>query len=136
LKNEIFSQLLSVFCWRCTNAVNFSLCLLDKSMWMHSTRKGIFNIKLGYYTCKRKVVSITYIIWVYCCGFEGSLLPWSYVSMIYIAVQSASMIVYLFVTRSWSSIIGTKQPKVNQFPQVIGIKQPKADKFPQQWQGR
>jgi hypothetical protein len=56
----------------CTNAVNFSLYLLDKSMWMHSIRKGIFNIKLGYYTCKRKVVSITYIIWVYCCGFEGS----------------------------------------------------------------
>ena len=27
---------------------------------------------------------------------------------------------------------GTKQPKVDQFPQVIGTKQPKVDKFPQQ----
>ena len=33
-----------------------------------------------------------------------------------------SMIVYLFVMRSWSAIIGTKQPKVNQSPQ--------------QWRGR
>ena len=31
---------------------------------------------------------------------------------------SASMIVYLFFTRSWSAIIGTKQPKVNQSPQL------------------
>jgi hypothetical protein len=46
---------LSVFCWRCTNAVNFSLYLLDKSIWLQPIRKGIFNIKLGYYTCKRKV---------------------------------------------------------------------------------
>ena len=37
-------------------------------------------------------------------------------------LTSASMIVYLFVTRSWSAIIGTKQPKVNQSPQ--------------QWRGR
>jgi hypothetical protein len=29
-------------------------------------------------------------------------------------LTSAFMIVYLFVTRSWSAIIGTKQPKVNQ----------------------
>jgi hypothetical protein len=87
LKNEIFSQLLSVFCWRYTTAVNFSLYLLDKSI-LQSIRKGIFNIKLGYYTCKRKDVIITYIIWAYCCGFEGSLLPWFYLSMIYIAVQS------------------------------------------------
>ena len=28
-------------------------------------------------------------------------------------LTSASMIVYLFVTRSWSAIIGTKQPKVS-----------------------
>jgi hypothetical protein len=33
-------------------------------------------------------------------------------------LTSASMIVYLFVTRSWSAIIGTKQPKVNQSPQL------------------
>ena len=32
-------------------------------------------------------------------------------------LTSASMIVYLFVTRSWSAVIGTKQPKVNQSPQ-------------------
>jgi hypothetical protein len=32
-------------------------------------------------------------------------------------LTSVSMIVYLFFTRSWSSIIGTKQPKVNQSPQ-------------------
>jgi hypothetical protein len=37
-------------------------------------------------------------------------------------LTSASMIVYLFVTRSWSTIIGTKQPKVNQSSQ--------------QWRGR
>jgi hypothetical protein len=37
-------------------------------------------------------------------------------------LTSASMIVYLFVTRSWSAIIGTKQPKVKQSPQ--------------QWRGR
>jgi hypothetical protein len=37
-------------------------------------------------------------------------------------LTSASMIVYLFVTRSWSAIVGTKQPKVNQSPQ--------------QWRGR
>ena len=37
-------------------------------------------------------------------------------------LTSASMIVYLFVTRSLSAIIGTKQPKVNQSPQ--------------QWRGR
>ena len=37
-------------------------------------------------------------------------------------LTSPSMIVYLFVTRSWSAIIGTKQPKVNQSPQ--------------QWRGR
>jgi hypothetical protein len=37
-------------------------------------------------------------------------------------LTSASMIVYFFVTRSWSAIIGTKQPKVNQSPQ--------------QWRGR
>jgi hypothetical protein len=80
-KMKSFSQLLSVFRWKCTNVVIFSLYLVGKSMWLHPIRKGIFNIKLGYYTCKRKVVIITYIIWVYCCGFEGSLLPWSYVSM-------------------------------------------------------
>jgi hypothetical protein len=32
-------------------------------------------------------------------------------------LTEASMIVYLFVTRSWSAIIGTKQLKVNQSPQ-------------------
>jgi hypothetical protein len=32
-------------------------------------------------------------------------------------LTSASMIVYVFVTRSWSAIIGTKQPKVNKSPQ-------------------
>jgi hypothetical protein len=37
-------------------------------------------------------------------------------------LTSAFMIVYLFFTRSWSAIIGTKQPKVNQSPQ--------------QWRGR
>ena len=39
-----------------------------------------------------------------------------------VRAYSASMIVYLFVARSWSAIIGTKQPKVNQSPQ--------------QWRGR
>ena len=71
------------FLWRFTNAVNFNL-LLDKRMWLHPIKKGIFNIKLGYYTCKGKVVITAYIIWAYCCGFEGSLLPWYYVIMIYI----------------------------------------------------
>ena len=37
-------------------------------------------------------------------------------------LTSASMIVYLFFTRSWSAIFGAKQPKVNQSPQ--------------QWRGR
>ena len=37
-------------------------------------------------------------------------------------LTSAAMIVYLFVTRSWSAINGTKQPKVHQSPQ--------------QWRGR
>jgi hypothetical protein len=37
-------------------------------------------------------------------------------------LTSTSMIVYLFFTRSWSAIIGKKQPKVNQSPQ--------------QWRGR
>ena len=32
-------------------------------------------------------------------------------------LTSASMIVYLFFTRSWSAIIGTKQPNVNQSSQ-------------------
>jgi hypothetical protein len=32
-------------------------------------------------------------------------------------LTSASMIVYLFVMRSWSAIIWTKQPKINQSPQ-------------------
>jgi hypothetical protein len=32
-------------------------------------------------------------------------------------LTSASMIVYLFFTRSWLAIIGTKQPKINQSPQ-------------------
>ena len=35
-------------------------------------------------------------------------------------LTSASMIVYLFFTRSWSAIIGTKQPKFNQSPQRNG----------------
>ena len=71
------------FCWRYTNAVNFSLHL-HKRMWLQPIKKCIFNIKLGYYTCKGKVVIIAYIIWAYCCGFEGSLLPCSFVIMIYI----------------------------------------------------
>ena len=37
-------------------------------------------------------------------------------------LTSASMIVYLFVTSSWSAIMGIKQPKV--------------DQSPQQWRGR
>ena len=37
-------------------------------------------------------------------------------------LPSTSIIVYLFITRSWSAISGTKQPKVNQSPQ--------------QWRGR
>jgi hypothetical protein len=45
-------------------------------------------------------------------------------------LTSASMIVYVFVTRSWSAIIGTKQPKVNKSPQrsFVTIK-PAAEKI-------
>ena len=65
--------------------------------------KNNCNKKIGSHDMKQTDSSIIIVRYVY-------------------VLTSASMIVYLFVTRSWSAIIGTKQPKVNQSPQ--------------QWRGR
>ena len=42
--------------------------------------------------------------------------------MCVLQLTSASMIVYLFVTRSWSAIIGTKQPKVKSVSTIMARK--------------
>ena len=66
----------------------------------------------------RKFKVILHQFWVKKCFPENYI--WN--TAVPLLSYSASMIVYLFVTRSWSAIIGTKQPKVNQSPQ--------------QWRGR
>jgi hypothetical protein len=48
-------------------------------------------------------------------------------------LTSASMIVYLFFTRSWSAIIGTKLFFMRSWLAIIGTKQPKVNQSPQQW---
>ena len=49
---------------------------------------------------------------------------------------SASMIVYLFFTRSCSAIIGPKLFFTRLWSAIIGTKQPKVNQSPQQWRGR
>jgi hypothetical protein len=51
-------------------------------------------------------------------------------------LTSASMIVYLFFTRSWSAIIGPTLFFTRSWSAIIGTKQPKVNQFPQQWRGR
>jgi hypothetical protein len=51
-------------------------------------------------------------------------------------LTSASMIVYLFFTRSWSAIIGPKLFFTRSWSTIIGTKQPKVNQSPQQWRGR
>jgi hypothetical protein len=50
-------------------------------------------------------------------------------------LTSASMIVYLFFTRSWSAIIGSKLFFTRSWSAIIGTKQPKVNQSPQQWLG-
>ena len=49
---------------------------------------------------------------------------------------SASMIVYLFFTRSWSAIIGPTLFFTRLWSAIIGTKQPKVNQSPQQWRER
>ena len=51
-------------------------------------------------------------------------------------LTSASMIVYLFFTRSWSAIIGSKLFFTRSWSAIIGTKQPKVNQSPQQWRER
>ena len=51
-------------------------------------------------------------------------------------LNSVSMIVYLFFTRSWSAIIGSKLFFTRSWSAIIGTKQPKVNHSPQQWRGR
>jgi hypothetical protein len=51
-------------------------------------------------------------------------------------LTSASMIVFLFFTRSWSAIIGPKLFFTRSWSAIIGTKQPKVNQSPQQWRGR
>ena len=51
-------------------------------------------------------------------------------------LTSASMIVYLFCTRSSSAIIGPKLFFTRSWSAIIGTKQPKVNQSPQQWLGR
>ena len=51
-------------------------------------------------------------------------------------LTSASMIVYLFFTRSWSAIIGPKLFFTRLWSAIIGTKQPKVNQSPQYWRGR
>jgi hypothetical protein len=51
-------------------------------------------------------------------------------------LTSASMIVYIFFTRSWSAIIGPKLFFTRSWSAIIGTKQPKVNQSPQQWWGR
>jgi hypothetical protein len=46
-------------------------------------------------------------------------------------LTSASMIVYLFCTRSWFTIIGPKLFLTRLWSAIIGTKQPKVDQSPQ-----
>jgi hypothetical protein len=50
-------------------------------------------------------------------------------------LTSASMIVYLFLTRSWSEIIRPKIFFTRSWSAIIGTKQPKVNQSPQQWRG-
>jgi hypothetical protein len=50
-------------------------------------------------------------------------------------LTSASMIVYLFFTKSRSAIIGPKLFFTRSWSAIIGIKQPKVNQSPQQWRG-
>jgi hypothetical protein len=49
---------------------------------------------------------------------------------------SASMIVYLFFTRTWSAIIGPTRFFTRSWLAIIGTKQPKVNQSPQEWRGR
>ena len=51
-------------------------------------------------------------------------------------LTSASIIVYLFFTGSWSAIIEPKLFFTRSWSAIIGTKQPKVNQFPQQWRGR
>ena len=51
-------------------------------------------------------------------------------------LTSASVIVYLFFTRSWSAIIEPKHFFTTLWSAIIGTKQPKVNQSPQQWRGR
>ena len=51
-------------------------------------------------------------------------------------LTSASVIVYLFFTRSWSAIIEPKLFLTTLWSAIIGTKQPKVNQSPQQWRGR
>jgi hypothetical protein len=51
-------------------------------------------------------------------------------------LTSASMIVYLFFTRSWSAFIRPKLFFTRSWSAIIGTKQPKVNQSPQQWRGR
>ena len=48
----------------------------------------------------------------------------------------ASMIVYLFFTRSWSGIIGPKLFFTRLWSKITGTKQTKVNQSPQSWRGR
>ena len=50
-------------------------------------------------------------------------------------LTSASMIVYLFFTRSWSEIIGPKLFFTRSWSAIIGTNQLKVNQPPQQWRG-
>ena len=51
-------------------------------------------------------------------------------------LTEASMIVYLFFTRTWSAIIGPKLFFTRSWSAIIGTKQLKVNQSPQQWRGR
>jgi hypothetical protein len=51
-------------------------------------------------------------------------------------LTSASMIVYLFFSRSWLAIIRPKLFFTRSWSAIIGTKQPKVNQSPQQWRGR
>jgi hypothetical protein len=50
-------------------------------------------------------------------------------------LTTASVIVYLFFTRSWSAIIGPKLFFTRSWSAIIRTKQPKVNQSPQQWRG-
>jgi hypothetical protein len=51
-------------------------------------------------------------------------------------LTSASMIAYLFFTRSWSAIIRPKLSFTRSWSTIIRTKQPKVNQSPKQWRGR